>query len=85
MKSFISSLFGLTLLILTLLILEGACFRLVENYAKSRLELAWGKPGQGKFSFRPEKDTFGSFYFPTQSTFTTIRQNPLGRSVCKLP
>ena len=49
MKSFISTLLGLTLLVFTLIILEGACFRLVENYANSRLEFAWGKPGQGMF------------------------------------
>ena len=64
MKSFISSLFGLTLLILTLLILEGACFRLVENYAKSRLELAWGKPGQGKFHSVLKKIPLDHFISP---------------------
>ena len=34
---------------LCLFILEGACFRLIENYAEKRLEFAWGKPGLGNF------------------------------------
>ena len=33
---------GLILGIITLYILEGACFRLVEDYAFKRLRFAWG-------------------------------------------
>ena len=39
------TIFGL----LTLLILEGACFRLVENYASKRLSWSWGNYSQGSF------------------------------------
>ena len=38
---------GLILGIITLYILEGACFRLVEDYAFKRLRLAWGNYLQG--------------------------------------
>ncbi len=50
MKAFLSSLFACLIIVCCLFLLEGACFRLVEDYAKKRLELAWGKPGNGRFN-----------------------------------
>jgi hypothetical protein len=64
MRSFASTFLFFVLIIITLIILEGACFRLVENYAKSRLELAWGKAGQGKFHSLLKKLPLSHFTTP---------------------
>ncbi len=53
-----------------LYVLEGACFRLVEQYADFRLKYAWGEPGQGVF--HPVLKKFGLDHFierPKQSDF----------------
>lgn len=48
-KRTISVLCGTIFGFVTLLILEGACFRLVENYASKRLSWSWGNYSQGSF------------------------------------
>ena len=67
MRSFISIVLFFALIIVTLIILEGACFRLVENYAKSRMEFAWGKPGNGKFHPVLKKLPLSHFVAPPSS------------------
>jgi hypothetical protein len=44
-KFFFGFLFGLVLLY----VLEGACFRLVEQYAEFRLKVSWGNPGSAEY------------------------------------
>ena len=54
-----------------LYVLEGACFRLVEQYADFRLKYAWGEPGEGVF--HPVLKKFGLDHFierPKQSDYT---------------
>tara|TARA_B100001057_G_scaffold428575_1_gene454144 strand:- start:186 stop:1586 length:1401 start_codon:yes stop_codon:yes gene_type:complete len=50
MKKIISILFTTLLFGLSVFILEGAFFRLVDWYAKYRLSLAWGEAGKGGFN-----------------------------------
>ena len=50
MKKIISILFTALLFGLSVFILEGAFFRLVDWYAKYRLTLAWGEAGKGGFN-----------------------------------
>ena len=50
MRKIISILCTATLFLLSLFILEGAFFRLVDWYAKYRLSLAWGEAGKGNFN-----------------------------------
>ena len=53
-----------------LYVLEGACFRLVEQYADFRLKYAWGESGQGVF--HPVLKKIGLDHFverPKQSDF----------------
>ena len=50
MRKIISILLTATLFALSLFILEGAFFRLVDWYAKYRLSLAWGEAGKGNFN-----------------------------------
>ena len=40
----INSIFVCLVVLLSLYLIEGACFRLVEPYAKWRLNLSWGSP-----------------------------------------
>jgi hypothetical protein len=49
MKDFFKALITAFLMLVCIYILEGACFRLVEDYAKLRLQFAWGSPGNGSF------------------------------------
>ena len=49
MRKFLSYLSLITLFILGIFLLEGACFRLVENYAQFRLQLAWGEKERDPF------------------------------------
>ena len=68
MKAFLSSVALFLLFVLCLFILEGACFRLVEDYAQKRLEFAWGKPGQGHFHPLLKKLPLDHFYSPPKSS-----------------
>ena len=68
MKAFLSSVALFFLFIVCLFILEGACFRLVEDYAKKRLEFAWGKPGQGHFHPLLKKLPLDHFNAPPKSS-----------------
>ena len=68
MKAFLSSVTIFFLFVLCLFILEGACFRLVEDYAQKRLEFAWGKPGHGQFHPLLKKLPLDHFNSPPQSS-----------------
>jgi len=68
MKAFLSSVTLFLLFVLCLFILEGACFRLVEDYAQKRLEFAWGKPGQGHFHPLLKKLPLDHFNSPPKSS-----------------
>jgi len=68
MKAFLSSVALFLLFVLCLFILEGACFRLVEDYAQKRLEFAWGKPGQGHFHPLLKKLPLDHFNSPPKSS-----------------
>ena len=68
MKAFLSSVALFLLFVLCLFILEGACFRLVENYAQKRLEFAWGKPGLGHFHPLLKKLPLDHFKSPPKSS-----------------
>ncbi|HAU59495.1 MAG TPA: hypothetical protein DCW45_03915, partial [Opitutae bacterium] len=68
MKAFLSSVALFFLFIVCLFILEGACFRLVEDYAQKRLEFAWGKPGQGHFHPLLKKLPLDHFNAPPKSS-----------------
>ena len=47
-----------------LFLLESACFRLVESYAKARLRFAWGVPGDGHFHPYLKKLPLGHYKVP---------------------
>ena len=63
---------------LSLYLIEGACFRLVEPYAQWRLQFAWGEPSYAKLN--PIFKTFPtdhSFAPPDSSSFYGGMQKPL--------
>ena len=67
MRKFLSYLSLITLFILGIFLLEGACFRLVENYAQFRLQLAWGEKGKGSFHEIFRKLPLDHFKLPPSS------------------
>jgi hypothetical protein len=49
-RKFLNIFFVLLLGAFSLYLIQGACFRLVEPYAKLRLGLAWGSPDSMKMN-----------------------------------
>ena len=63
---------------LSLYLIEGACFRLVEPYAQWRLQFAWGEPSYAKLNpIFKTIPTDHSFAPPDASSFYDGTQKPL--------
>ena len=77
MKAFLSSVCVICLVILSLFILEGACFRLVEDYAQKRLELAWGQAGSRQFHPILKKLPLDHYVLPPRASDLTSSRIPL--------
>ena len=64
--------------VLSLYLIEGACFRLVEPYSQWRLQFAWGKPSYSKLNpFFKAIPTDHSIAPPDTSSFHGGIQKPL--------
>ncbi len=64
LKRTLSVLFGSLIGLITLYILQGACFRLVESYANNRLKWAWGNYIQGTIDPKLSKLPLDHFVQP---------------------
>lgn len=63
---------------LSIYLIEGACFRLVEPYSKWRLQFAWGEPSYAKLNpIFKTLPTDHSFAPPDSSSFYGGMQKPL--------
>ena len=82
MRKFLSYLSLITLFILGIFLLEGACFRLVENYAQFRLQLAWGEKAKGSFHEILRKLPLDHFKLPPSSP---IEEKGLSESLAGKP